>query len=250
MQRPLIGITAYPVANPDYGWQYDASYAGNARAIERAGGLPVLIPATVAESTLRAIYERLDGVMLPGGGDVDPALYTTEERHPTVHKVSDERDRAEMALTRWAYEDNLPAFGICRGIQVMNVALGGTLVQDIPSQVNTELLHDLPNDQPRSTLLHDVQIEQDSQLGSILGDIQVRVNSLHHQAVGAIAPLVKLAARATDGVIEAFEVPNKDFIMAVQWHPEDLIDNDPRMLKLFEAFVAAARERMLAKASR
>lgn len=248
MQRPLIGITAYPVANPDYGWQYDASYSGNARAIERAGGLPVLIPATVSEETLRAIYERLDGMMLPGGGDVDPALYHAEERHPTVYKVSDERDRTEIALTRWAYDDNLPTFGICRGIQVMNVALGGTLVQDIPSQVDTKLAHDIPIDQPRSTLLHDIHIVQDSLLGRIVGDAVVRVNSLHHQAVGEVAPAVKLTARATDGVIEAFEVPDKDFILAVQWHPEDLIENDERMLKLFEAFVQAARERMLSKA--
>lgn len=244
MLRPLIGITAYTRNYIEKGWDYDVSYAQNAVAIEKAGGLPILIPAKVSMETLRAIYERLDGVLLPGGGDVDPSLYAADQ-HPTTGGIDDDRDRAEIALTRWAMEDDLPTFGICRGIQVMNVALGGTLVQDVPSQVTTTLLHDLANGEPRSTILHEVTLQADSLLAEIIGQTQVQVNSLHHQSIEVAAAAVRITGVAPDGVVEAMEVPHKTFILAVQWHPEDLI-NDSRMLAVFTAFIDAAREKMQA----
>jgi len=246
MLRPLIGITTYKRKSEETGWQYDVSYAQNARAIEAAGGLPVLIPAALSLESLRAIYERLDGVLLPGGGDVDPACYE-QEAHPTVNRVDEDRDRTEIAMTRWAVADDLPLFGICRGIQVMNVALGGTLVQDIPSQVQTELRHDIPNDLPRSTRLHEVTIDEASRLAHILGTTRTQVNSLHHQAVGAAAPGVQITAHAPDGIVEAMELPDKRFVLAVQWHPEDMVGDDEAMRRLFAEFVEAARQRMSAK---
>lgn len=246
--RPLIGITAYLRVSEETGWAYDSSYASNAKAIERAGGLPVLIPSSVSEDTLRAIYARLDGVLLPGGGDVDPSEYQAE-KHPTTGKIDHDRDRTEILLTRWAYADDLPTFGICRGIQVMNVAMGGALVQDIPSQIDTTLTHDNSNDKPRSTVLHEVAFEAESRLSKILGEKVVSVNSLHHQAISTPAPVARVTAYSPDGVPEALEVPDKQFMMAVQWHPEDMIDDDARMLDIFKAFVDSARERMQKKAS-
>lgn len=247
MLRPLIGITAYTRNYIEKGWDYDVSYAQNSIAVEKAGGLPVLIPAKVSLETLRAIYDRLDGVMLPGGGDVDPTLYHAAA-NPLTAGIDDDRDRTEIALTRWAMEDDLPAFGICRGIQVMNVALGGTLVQDVPSEVTAAVQHDIPSTQPRSTLLHSVAIAPDSRLAAIVGATEVKVNSLHHQSIAEPAPIATVTGHAPDGVIEALEVADRRFIMAVQWHPEDLMD-DSRMLAIFDAFIEAARERMLAKAN-
>lgn len=246
MLRPLIGITAYTRDYIEKGWDFDVSYAQNAVAVEAAGGLPVLIPAKVSMETLRAIYERLDGVLLPGGGDVDPSEYQAE-RHPTTGNIDHDRDRTEIALTRWAWEDSLPAFGICRGIQVMNVALGGSLIQDVPSLVAQPLRHDLDPGETRSRILHDVTLAEDSRLAQIIGQAQVPVNSIHHQAIETPAPVLRVVGHAPDGVIEAVEVAEKPFFAAVQWHPEDMID-DERMLRVFRAFVEAARERMAARA--
>jgi putative glutamine amidotransferase len=243
MSKPLIGITAYDYAKPENGWHYDISYCKNAAAIERAGGLPVLIPSSLQQETLRGIYERLDAVLLPGGADVNPAQYNTQP-HPKLGAFSDERDKMELAMASWALADDLPILGICRGIQLLNVAMGGSLVQDIPSAIETELRHDIENDEPRNTFLHDVQIDEDSRLADILGDTKFTVNSLHHQALLNVAPNAKVVAKAPDGIIEAIEVPDKHFVMAVQWHPEDLLDDDSRMENLFKAFVQAAQARM------
>ena len=135
--RPLIGITTADFTR-EYGKPYHRSYARNAWAIADAGGLPVYIPTGLDEDVLRDLYERLDAVLLPGGPDVDPAI-TAQERHPETKVIDDARDSLELTLARWTYADDRPLFGICRGHQVMNVAFGGTLVQDIPSEVETEL---------------------------------------------------------------------------------------------------------------
>jgi len=243
MSKPLIGITAYDYVKPENGWHYDISYSNNAAAIERAGGLPVLIPASLSQETLRAIYERLDAVLLPGGGDVNPAQYKSEPNAKLV-AVSDERDAMELSMASWALADDMPILGICRGIQLLNVAMGGSLVQDIPSNIQTDLRHDIQNQEPRNTFLHDVQLESDSRLANILGDTKFRVNSLHHQALLNVAPGARVVAKAPDGIVEAIEVPDKEFVMAVQWHPEDLLDDDSRMENLFKAFIEAAQKRM------
>lgn len=244
MKKPLIGITAYSYVRPDSGWLYDVCYRGNARAVERAGGLPVLIPSGLDEATLRGIYDRMDGILLPGGGDVNPKRYTSGTQHPTVGSIDDSRDTTELLMTRWAVAEDVPVFGICRGIQIMNVALGGTLIQDIPSALHTDLRHDISRDLPRSTIMHEVAIKPGTRLAQIIGSTTVPVNSLHHQAIEQPAPAVSIVAHATDGVPEALEIPDKQFVMAVQWHPEDMLDGDERMQHLFDAFVQAARQRV------
>lgn len=236
----MIGITsADSVQN---GKLYNRVYAPNAQAIARAGGLPVFIPTGLDEVTLRALYERLDALLLPGGPDVDPSYYGAA-RHPMTLEIDDRRDQLELTVTRWAVQDDLPVFGICRGIQVLNVALGGTLVQDIPSEVASPAPHDIPEGLPRSTRIHEVTIDERSRLARILGTTRVEVNSLHHQSVEQPAPGVVITAHAPDGVVEALEAPDHHFVLSVQWHPEDLYEGDEAMMRLFTAFVQAARER-------
>jgi len=236
----LIGITSADQYQ-DGKW-YQRAYAPNSQAIARAGGLPVLIPTGLDEATLRALYERLDAVLLPGGPDVDPAHYGSE-RHPLTVTIDDLRDKLELTVARWAVRDDLPVFGICRGHQVLNVALGGTLVQDIPDQLGSPLIHDIPDGTPRSTRVHDVTIDSDSRLAGVLGSTRLLVNSLHHQSVEQVAPGAVVTAKSPDGVVEALEVPDRHFALSVQWHPEDLYQDDEAMLRLFTAFVQAARER-------
>jgi len=238
--RPLIGISTSDVY-AERGKLYHRAYALNAHAIADAGGLPVYIPTGLETSLLRELYERLDAVLLPGGPDVDPVEYG-QERHPKTKIIDVPRDALELTLARWAAEDDLPMFGICRGHQVMNVAFGGTLVQDIPSQVETTLTHDLPDEYPRDTRLHEVQVDPGSRLASILGTTQFTVNSLHHQSVQQPGPGVAVTAYAPDGVVEALELPDKRFVLSVQWHPEDLYENDDMMRRLFQEFVSAARD--------
>jgi putative glutamine amidotransferase len=240
--RPLIGVTTAAVTD-ERGLTYNRAYNMISRAIDKAGGLPVLIPTGLDEPTLRAVYERLDAVLLPGGPDIDPAMFG-EEPHPTV-KIDPERDAIEVPLVRWAVEDDLPLFGICRGHQVINVALGGDLIQDIPSQVETTVgPHDTPDGQPRSLPAHEVTINPESRLANIIGGTAAAVNSLHHQAVRKAAPGMVITAFSPDGLVEATEMPGKRFALSVQWHPEDLYENDESMMRLFESFVEAARERM------
>ncbi len=244
MIRPLIGITTSDVSIQ--GKIYHRAYAPNSLAIAAAGGLPVLIPTGLDEDTLRATYEAMDAVLLPGGVDVDPIHYG-QERHPLTIQIDDKRDALELTIARWAVDDDAPVLGICRGHQVLNVALGGTLIQDIPSQVETELTHDLPNGLPRSTRIHDITIDASSRLAEVLGGTHFQVNSLHHQSVEKAAPGAALTAYSPDGVVEALEVPDKSFVLSVQWHPEDLYHDDESMNRLFIAFVQAARERHIAR---
>jgi putative glutamine amidotransferase len=240
LTRPLIGITAASFVVK--GKPYHRGYAPNVAAIAAAGGLPVYVPPGLDDETLRELYERLDGLLLPGGPDVRPSVYG-QPQHPMTLVIDDPRDALELTLARWAAEDDLPVLGICRGHQVLNVALGGTLVQDIPSQVETTLKHDQPDGLPRANRLHTVEIAEDSHLASILSETRLSVNSLHHQSVAEVAPGVKVTATAPDGVVEALEIPGKPFVLSVQWHPEDLYAEDPAMARLFEAFVSAARAR-------
>ncbi|PJF31603.1 MAG: gamma-glutamyl-gamma-aminobutyrate hydrolase [Phototrophicales bacterium] len=239
--QPLIGITGSIIERNNN--RYIAAYEPNAKAIIQAGGLPIVIPCDLDPQTLRAIYERVDGVLLPGGGDIDPEFYGATPHEKTALIIR-ERDIAEIQIAKWAVADDLPMFGICRGHQVFNVAMGGTLYQDIPSELRTQYTHDIEKGMPRSTLLHDVKIAPNSKLATILKTEQIRVNSLHHQAVMTPADTVQVTAYAPDGVIEASELPNKRFILTVQWHPEDLQDMS-QMRDLFKAFVDAAREKSL-----
>lgn len=247
MLKPLIGISAYTRVFPTTGWRYDVSYGRNAEAIHEAGGIPLLVPTWLPEDDLRAVYERLDGLLLPGGEDVEPERYGAV-RHETVKRTNPQRDEAEITMARWAFDDRLPLFGICRGLQLINVAMGGTLTQDIRSHIATDLRHDIDSTkEPRDLLLHEVEIDADSQLADIVGDTRVHVNSLHHQTIEQLAPGMRVTARATDGIIEAIEAlhpEERGYVLAVQWHPEDLTGSQDGMHRLFTRFVDAARERM------
>ncbi|MBE0688568.1 MAG: gamma-glutamyl-gamma-aminobutyrate hydrolase family protein [Anaerolineae bacterium] len=240
--KPLIGITSGSWVNPETGWTYNRIYTPIVQSIERAGGVPVAIPTGLDEETLRALYMRLEGVLLPGGGDVDPKYYG-ELPHPKLGKLDPARDEIELMLVRWAVHDNVPLFGICRGHQVLNVALGGTLVQDLPSERPTALPHDQPDELPRNRRAHNVDLNDTSRLGTVIGDHHPQVNSLHHQAVANLGPGVRVTAYSPDGVIEGLEIHELDFALSVQWHPEDLAGEDAAMLRLFASFIEAANNR-------
>lgn len=243
MQRPLIGITAYHYKRPKLETDYQVLYAANIVAVEAAGGLPVMIPSNVSVETARQIYERLDGVLLPGGGDIHPSYYQ-QVPHESIDFLDASRDAMELELTRWAVGDDMPVLGICRGSQVLNVALGGSLIQDVPTMVSSEIAHPYQFPNPRGKLVHSVAIASQSKLAQILGETNVEVNSLHHQSVDALAPGLVAVAHSPDGVVEAIEMPNKPFVLAVQWHPEDLVSDDPRMRQLFKRLVETSRSRM------
>lgn len=245
--KPLIGVTAYEKFDRQTGWRYEATYDANIKAVQAAGGAPVLIPISSDDESLRAIFAHLDGILLPGGGDITPALYGAEVQ--TGLKENDQRrDTTEIALTEWAVAERMPIFGICRGHQLMNVALGGTLIQDIPAQIKTHLRHDIDdNREPRSTILHRVKISPQSKLHTIFGTDEIAVNSLHHQAVEQVAEGAVVTAVAEDGVIEALEVPEHPFALSVQWHPEDLLGRNDGTLRIFEAFIEAARQHQTLK---
>jgi putative glutamine amidotransferase len=238
LTKPIIGLTTAVQVHPRTGYAYVASYALNIEAIERAGGLPFLIPCNVGPDTLHALYEQVDAVLLPGGGDVDPARYGAES-HPETILVDPVRDAAEFEIVRWAVRDDVPLFGICRGHQVVNVALGGELVQDIASLLDTDIKHDFEPGSPRDIISHSVEIDPSSHLAQIIRSRQLDVNSLHHQAVQQVGQNLTVTAQAPDGLVEATEMPGRQFVLTVQWHPEDLTDRAP-MQQLFDALVEAA----------
>jgi len=210
-------------------------------ALTRAGAVPIMVPLLDDdEATLRAIYARLDGVFLAGGVDVDPAAYG-QAMSDACGRTDPARDTVELALTRWAVADGKPLLGVCRGLHVLNVALGGTLHQDAALCVPDSIKHDYFPMQgfPRNLLAHEVEVSRGSRLGEILGTGAIAVNSMHHQAVRDLGRGLRPTAIAPDGLIEAIESLNGAFGVAVQWHPEALIDDDQRTFDLFLAFVDA-----------
>lgn len=215
-----------------------------ADAIVRAGGTPVLIPPMDDADLLCQALNRLDGLLLPGGLDVEPFEYGEAITHPTV-ETDPVLDRLELYAARWAVARRVPTFAICRGQQVLNVALGGSLIQDLPAAGV-----DHPTSAARDDLVHSVSIEPDSRLAAILGCTVLEVNSLHHQAVGRVASGLRVVGRASDGTIEAVEAPDHPWLIGVQFHPEELLDGPSAepLRHLFDAFVTAAagRERTAA----
>ena len=242
MPKPLIGITterwSSSLAQPNNNVQ--GVFTTYIDAVSQASGLPVLIPLSLDDDDFLALYVRVQAVLLPGGGDLDPSLYAATS-HPATNGIDPDRDRVELQLTRQAVADRKPFFGICRGAQVFNVALGGTLYQDLPSERPGDVRHSHPFPEfPREYIAHPVKVEEESRLARLLGAPIVSVNSRHHQAVKDVAPGLHVVARAPDGVIEALELPAHPFALAVQWHPENL-QHQPEMRALFEKFIEAAR---------
>ena len=230
MPPPIIGITRCSKLS-----DYVAS-------IEQTGAQVRVLE--VSESP-RALVGLLNGVVLTGGGDVDPVLYG-EERHQSVEDAEPGRDEFEIDLARRAVSADLPVLAICRGAQVLNVAAGGTLIQDIPSSVGSDLAHSIS--QPPNAIAHQVTITPGSRLHAALGAAadgspSCRVNSRHHQSVGRLGTGLVATATASDGVVEAIEQPEARFCLGIQWHPENFWRTG-EFRALFESFVAAARERM------
>ena len=209
-------------------------------AVLRAGGVPLLIPHLTDPALLRVVYDQVDGLLLPGGIDIAPAFYD-QAHHKELRQIDPEQDRVEMTLARWAMEENRPLLAICRGIQLLNVVLGGSLFQDIQAQVPGAQKHDWHPEYPRNRISHTVTILPQTRLAQIIGTTTLPVNSMHHQALKEVAPGLKIVARAPDQIIEAVEAPEHVFAVAVQWHPEELLDTDPRSTLLFTALIEACR---------
>ncbi len=239
-QTPLIGVPCYSAERaggrrPIYG--NNQTYI---RALIDAGAAPLMIPPGLDLPALEMLCARLDGLLLTGGADIDPARYG-EERLPLCGEPEPERDELELTLTHLALERDLPTLGICRGMQTLNVACGGTLYQDLASQRPQVAQHE-HGDSPRSYLAHTIAIERGSRLGEILGVAEARVNSLHHQAVKQPGAGAQVVAWAADGVAEGMEAPDHRFVVAVQYHPEELVATDALSRRLFAAFAQACRE--------
>lgn len=242
MTKPLIGIGS-DVQHVEGARDRAFAYVTYVNALRSAGAVPVLIPPQPENAA--ELVDSLDGILLAGGEDCDPALYG-EERHPQVTRLMNEqRQSNDLALAKVARERGIPTLGICLGLQMMNVAGGGTLVQDIDSQVETEIQH---ASMPENRARHDVMIEQGTKLATIVPAIELNVNSSHHQAISKLAEGLRVTAHAPDGVVEGVEDPRHPFYVGVQWHPEDM-SGEGSAVTLFDAFVKAAREYARSKQS-
>jgi gamma-glutamyl-gamma-aminobutyrate hydrolase PuuD len=235
MTKPLIGIGSDVYIHKG---ERDRAFVFTTYvdALRRAGAVPVLIPPQPENAA--DVVEDLDGLLLAGGDDCDPAAYG-EERHPTVEPMDPRRQENDLSLARAARERGIPTLGICLGVQVMNVAAGGTLIQHIESDIDHA---SEPSDRHR----HEVSIDATTRLGSILGQRELDVNSSHHQAIKEVGQGLRVTAHAPDGIVEGLEDPRHPFYLGVQWHPEDMNGEDSAGA-IFGAFVDAARKYAEAK---
>jgi putative glutamine amidotransferase len=237
MTSPIIGVTT-SAERTDKGVDRAFVNASYLRAVQRAGGVPLLLtPFHSVESLARL---RVDGLLLTGGGDIDPARFG-EVRHAKTDLISPERDELELErVTRQAIDTGLPLFAICRGLQVLNVALNGTLHQHVPDVFGESIAHSQGG--ARSDRTHEVAVEPGSLLASLARSERLAVNSFHHQAIKDLGDGLEPVAWADDKVVEAVELPGaRGFVLAVQWHPEELVEHDPAAERLFQALVDAAR---------
>ncbi len=232
--RPVIGVTLGDGDEPGV----HAVRQDYVRSVEQSGAVPVVLPP-VSPEDVPALLDRLDGILLSGGVDVDPALYG-QEPHPRLGRVNRRRDDFEIALVREALRRDVPILGICRGHQLLNVATGGTLVQDIASLVERHAEHDAKG--PRWRRAHRVDVTAPSRLREILGEDALSVNSIHHQAVDRVGDGLVVSARCPeDGVVEGLERPASRFVVAVQWHPESFWNRADSFQRLFDAHAEACR---------
>ena len=236
MVKPLIGITTRNNKDSD-GHPVTALQHSYINAIVQAGGMPVLVPSMLVEEDFLDLYSRLEGILFSGGGDVS-LEYFNGINHPRIGEVDQRRDTTEISLMRTAVKDGKPILGICRGAQVMNVALGGTLYTHIPDQLKGALDHAYPGDL-RCVLVHPVNVDETTRSAKIFGETLLNVNSLHHQGLKDIAPGLRATGYAPDGLVEVVEIPDHPYAMSVQWHPEWLTDQLP-MQRLFKSFVDAS----------
>jgi putative glutamine amidotransferase len=233
MRRPIIGITTYG-RDEDNRFRLPCLYVD---AVRRAGGVAVLIPP--GEEAGKEIFSVVDGVILAGGGDVDPALYGGR-KHETIYSVDAERDKTELALVRHLVESSVPTLGICRGHQVINVALGGTLYEHLPDVMGDRVVHRLP---PREPTEHSIVVAVESRLASLLGENSFAAASWHHQAIRKLADGLSAVAQAPDGTIEGCEMRSHPWFFSVQWHPELTAHVSPTQQRLFDSLIEACRHR-------
>ncbi len=240
--RPLIGITCLAQRENDWtdlslGLWKDCLFRDYTQSVAAAGGIPVGIPILEDKELISDLLARVDGVIISGGPDVYPYLYGEEMRPGNGH-VDHRSDTTELEIARRTLENKKPTLGICRGIQVMAVAAGGSLIQDIKSEVSDPLMH--WQNSTKDTFAHQVEVNANSKLARIIGSGNLWVNSHHHQAVRAVPGEFKVTAHSGDGVIEGIENPRHPFYLGVQWHPEGTTFVDKPSLRLFEALVKAS----------
>lgn len=247
MKKPIIGINANRVikSETDYSHSVMESISNDyVESVIKAGGVPIVLPILTDEDSIRRHVEILDGIVLSGGIDVNPLLYN-EEPSPKLGFVFPEKDNFDILITKIAYELNKPILAICRGQQILNVAFGGSLYQDLSEISGCYIKHRQHSKNGAAT--HTIDIESNSILHNIWGN-SVVTNSFHHQAIKDLAPGFKATAYSKDNIIEAIESLDKPFVVGVQFHPEIMTNyNDKNMLKLFKAFVAASESYMSQK---
>jgi putative glutamine amidotransferase len=233
MNRPMIGLSTYGIAHSD-GFNIPAEYV---QSILRAGGMPLLLP-TAAVDPVDGWLEKIQGLVLIGGGDIDPSFYGAA-LHATIYNLDTDRDACEFALARAALERRMPLLAICRGMQVVNVLLGGTLHRHLPEAFGEKVAHRLP---PREPARHAVEVNAAAHIVQAMGGTRVTTVSWHHQAVDRLGEGLRPVAWAEDGVIEALELDGNSNLLAVQWHPELSAADDPTQQGLFDRLVVLADE--------
>lgn len=242
--KPVIGITPTPMEDqqPHGVFTRYAIATTYTEAIEAAGGIPLVIPPQ--HGNVDAILDIIDGVIISGGGDIDPASYGDTYVHDKTYGIHPGRDDLELEIAKQAVERDIPALCICRGIQVLNVALGGTLIQDLPDQYPNDVEHrqqdaGIPKEEPG----HRVTVTPGSLLERTYGSSEIDVNSFHHQAIKDLAPALDINGVAPDEIVEAVSHPGSTWILGVQWHPEMMFRAHPEHLRPFEALVTQASAR-------
>ena len=243
LDAPLIGIPCYHDVNSGYSKiPVNALPDPYLTAISQAGGIPFLIPLDLELPALRRLYDLASGILLSGGGDIDPANYH-QTPQAELFNTQPDRDQLEMTLSRWAAAEDKPILGICRGVQVMAVVAGATLCQDLPSQMPEATLHNYvyqaEGTNAEDYLAHQVELNPSCRLAQILQTNIIWVNSLHHQAIEKLPPPLQVVGCSPDGVVEAIENPVHPFFCGVQWHPELILDKTETAMPIFEAFIQA-----------
>jgi len=238
-KRPIIGIPVGQGTNPRGARLYTVHQL-YLNAVYRAGGIPCPVPLHLNDDLYGEIFRRIDGLLLAGGEDIDPRFYDAEPKENEIEKTDPDRDRVELLLARWAVAAQMPILGICRGHQLLNVALGGALYQDIHAELGVAETHDMrgKGEHFRQQRPHQVILDPDSRIARELGAV-LWVNSLHHQAVATPGRGLRVVGMSPEGVIEAMELEGHPFAVTVQWHPEMLTDDD-LMLRVFQLFVEEA----------